>query len=176
MISDEFLSIGIIIGVHGLHGRLKIFVISDIKKRFETGNHVYLKSNNTYIKYKITEYIEYKKKISLLRLDGISTIDEALKLKKTPILITKDEAEKTRSNLDENSYYYYDVISCEVFWNDNKFGEVVDIFEGGCGEILVIKDNHGRVFNIPFVESMVDVSSIADKRLIIHPIEGLIEI
>ena len=177
MSSDEdYLRIARIVGVHGLHGRLKIYVISDIDERFLPGNNLYIKIGGHYKVYRSAEFIMKRGKASFLKLDGIASRDDALLLKGCEIFIKKSEAEKTRESLGEDVYYYYDLIGSRAFWNGDDFAEVVDIIEVGDGNALILKDNNGREYFIPFIQSMVDTKSIDSKRIDINPVDGLFEV
>ena len=172
---EQFLRIGKIIGAHGLHGRLRILAITDVRERFEIGNYIYLKVRGEYNRYRILDFIEQKGRQCLIVLEGISNRDGALTLKGIEVFIEKEEAEKTRHLLGEDTYYYYDIIGCSVYLREELFGRVTDILEAGAGEILVIEDTSGKEFLIPFVHSMVDIRELFNRKIFIYPIEGLIE-
>ncbi len=177
MQDDEFVRIAVIAGVHGLSGRLKIQVTSDIAERFEKNKAVYIKLDRGYRKFNIINYSHRENRAGLLELDGINDIDSAILVKGLDICIEKSEAEKTRSALlGEDSYYYYDIIGCDVYYAGGLFGTVKEIMETGAAEILVIENGAGKNFMVPFVEMMVDTSEIRRKKLTIHPVEGLIEV
>ena len=173
--NEQYLRIGKIVGAHGLHGRLKVFIVTDIIERFNKGSPVFVECEQGYREYQIEDFAEYKKKICLLRLEGITDIDAVLLLKGRNIYIHRNEAEKTRVLFDKESYYYYDLIGCNVFRNNMLFGVMVDILAAGAGEILIIEDTSGKRVMVPFVESMVDTEQIFEGRLNITPINGLIE-
>lgn len=174
--SNEYLRIATISGVHGLNGRLKIYCITDIPERFSKGNEILVKTAAGYQAYVVAEFQEYKAKICLLGLQGLAKREDAEKLVGTGIYIDKEVAERTRDVLEEDSFYYYDLLEAHVFMNDASFGKVEDILEAGSGIILVIRDEDGRDHLIPFVESMVDTSRLNDRRIDIHPVEGIIDI
>jgi 16S rRNA processing protein RimM len=171
----ELLRIGRIIGAHGLQGRLKILMLSDIPERFEQGNTVYLGNDESSREFAIRQFHVSGGRECLLALEGLEDRDDALSLKGQTIYIERKTAEETRGLLEEGSFYYYDLIGCEVFRDGVPFGRVKDIFEAGAGEILIIEDNKGMEIFIPFVDDIVDTAAIADKRIDIHPIEGMIE-
>jgi 16S rRNA processing protein RimM len=173
---DDYIRIAVVTGVHGLNGRLKILVISDIRERFEKNNFVFIKFRNSFREFKIINFIEQKGKTGLLQLDCINDRDSALPYKGSDVCIKKSEAEKTRSALENDSYYYYDIIGCATYCRGQLFGTVTDIIEAGAGEILIITNDRGDKFMVPFVESMVDTREIRDKRLNINPVEGLFDI
>lgn len=174
--TDDFIRIAVVTGAHGLNGRLKILVISDIRERFETDKSVLVKTNAGFRKFKILNYIEQKGKTGLLELEGIHDRDAALTYKGFEICIDQAEAERTRADLEKDSYYYFDIIGCAVYCQDQFFGTVTDILEAGSGEILIISNDKGKNVMVPFVESMVDTKDIRNSRLNINPVEGLFDI
>ncbi len=174
--TDDYIRIAVVTGAHGLNGRLKVLVISDFRERFNADKSVIIKTTSGIREFRILDFIEQKGKTGLLVLEGIENRDAALTLKGSEIFIDKEEAESTRGDLDENSYYYYDVIGCAVYCRDRLFGTVIDILEAGSGEILLISNDQGKQFMVPFVESMVETKNIRGRRLDIHPVEGLFDI
>ena len=181
MISENsYLRVAKIIGPHSLDGKLKIHVISDIAERFEKGGTIYLGIKDAYKKFIIGNFIPVKKRIALLKLEGIDDRNSAEIIGKAEIFIDKSTAEAIRSDLDEDTFFYQDLIGCSVLYEKNFFGTVIDILEGSSVDILIIetedKDNNKKQILIPFVESMVDTSNIEKKEIEINPIEGLIDI
>jgi 16S rRNA processing protein RimM len=176
---NSYLRVAKIIGPHSLDGKLKIHVISDIAERFEKGGIVYLGVNDAYKKFIISGFIPVKKRIALLKLEGIDDRNSAEIIGKAEIFIDKSTAEAIRSDLDEDTFFYQDLIGCSVLYEKFFFGTVIDILEGSSVDILIIetedKDNNKQIL-IPFVESMVDTSNIEKKEIEINPIEGLIDI
>jgi 16S rRNA processing protein RimM len=172
---EDFLRIGKIIGTHSLKGRLKVYVISDNLNRFSPGKTVIIKKNTSILEQKILEFKPYKKRVYLLKFEGIENIDEAERLKGYELFITVAEAEKSREALEKGSYYYFDIIGSDVFIEDSLFGSVTEIMEAGSGEILVVTDTGGKKQMIPFVKSMVNTERIKEKRIDIYPVEGLID-
>ena len=176
MIPDiDYFRIAKIKGAHGLDGKLKIYVISDITERFKKGNTIYLKTGKEYLKYTIEGFQPVKKKDALLKLEGICDRNSADSLDGAEIFISKDDAESIRSELGEDSFFYCDIIGCRVKHKSQIIGVVSDIMEGGAGDILVIECGNKNIF-IPFVDSMVDTSALKDNLIEINPVEGLIAI
>ena len=177
MISENnYLRVAKIISPHSLDGKLKIYVISDITERFEKGGTLYLKVKDTYKKFIISNFIPIKNRIALLKLEGIDDRNSAEIIGKAELFIDKLTAESIRSSLDEDSFFYRDLIGCTVLHEKNFFGTVIDILEGGSVDILIIEDKNKKQFLIPFVDSMVDTSNIENKEIEISPVEGLIDI
>jgi 16S rRNA processing protein RimM len=171
---NQFLRVAKITGAHGLNGRLKLDVITDIIERFAPGNKLYIKIGNQYKPF-ISTQISDKSKSPLLKLEEINDRDAALSLKGAEIYITRSEAEKTRDKLDSDSFYYFELIGCSVFVNNESFGRVADIMEAGGNKILVLNNNEGKEFLVPFNKSMVDTAHVFNGRIDINPIEGLFD-
>ncbi|MBN2077539.1 MAG: 16S rRNA processing protein RimM [Spirochaetes bacterium] len=173
---DDHVRIAVITGVHGLTGRLRLRITTDIRERFQANTTVIIKTMGGEGRYRILDFAEGGKRGALLHLEGIEDRDAALALRGGEVLIEKTEAERTRGLLGEESFYYYDIIGCAVFRDGREFGTVTEILEAGAGEVLAIVDGRGARYLLPFVESMVDTSGIRNKRLDISPVEGLFEI
>jgi len=171
----DYLRIAKIKSAHSLDGKLKIHVISDIAERFETGNTVYLKFKEEYKKYVIYSFNPVKKRTALLKLKGVNDRNSAEMLEGVEIFIDKATADSIKPELDEDSFFYRDIIGCKVKYKGKDFGVVVDIFEGGSGDLLVIEDKNNKTVLIPFVDQMVDTGGISDRTIEITPVEGLLD-
>ena len=177
MISENsYLRVAKIISPHSLDGKLKIHVISDIAERFEKGGTLYLKLKDTYKKFIISNFIPIKNRIALLKLEGIDDRNGAEVIGKVEIFIDKMTADSIRADLDEDSFFYQDLIDCTVLYEKKDFGTVTGILEGGSVDILIIESKDKKQILIPFVDSMVDTSNIEKKIIEISPVEGLIDI
>lgn len=173
---NEYIRIARIAGAHSLKGSLKIYLVTAIPERFEPGNTVYLKIKEVFKKFTVSEFKPQKERIYLLQLEGIDDRNSAELLKGVDIFIDGVSAEKFREELEDDAFFYYDIIGCMVLYNGENFGRVKDIMEAGSGEILIIEDQKGNNHMVPFVESMVNTDRIKDKIIEISPVEGLLDI
>lgn len=176
MTASEYLRIGFVTGSHGLGGRMKVVVVTDLPDRFAEGSHVFLLEHENHVEYTIKEFIPVSGREALLQLEGISDRDSSDSKKGCEIQIDKRLAEETKSLLSEDEFYYYDIIGCSVIYKGELFGTIKEIIEAGSGSVLVILDRNNKEHMIPFVNEMVDTSSLREKRIVINPVEGLIEI
>lgn len=171
----EFTRIARIVGAHALDGKLKVYVISDIPDRFKKGNTVFLKLKEGMKKYVISDFKDFKGSMGLLNLEGVNSRTDADILKKIDIFIDAETAEKGRDFLDEDTFFYKDIIGVSVYLNNVFFGKVIDLFEAGAGHILVIENEAKREVLVPFIESMVNTDRIKDDIIEISPVEGLLD-
>lgn len=173
---EDYLRIGKVIGSHALNGRLRIYVITDIPGRFATGNEIYLKFSDSYEKRKVKDFKVTKKNNALLSLEGVDDRNKADSLKGAELCIDKKTAESSRNDLEESSFYYYDLIGVSVFLDDAEYGILVDIMEAGAGDVLIIESNSGDEVMVPFIDSMVNTDSLSDGRIDIYPAEGMLDL
>jgi 16S rRNA processing protein RimM len=177
LIDEDYIRIAIITGVHGLTGRLKLHITTDVNERFETGKTVYIKKKDVFAEFQITGFSRSRETAGLLQIVGINDRNTAQEYIGAGVFIDKSEADKTKQELlNDDSFYYNDIIGCSVFYTGAQIGTVTDILDNGAGQILIISSGAGKEYMVPFVESMVDTSGIGDKKLSIHPVEGLIDI
>ena len=172
----DYLRIARITGSHGLQGELKVYVITDIPERFAEGKVLYFGFEKASREYRVEGFRPMKGRILLLKLEGVNSRNDSDMLKGMDIFIKGSDAESGRDLLDNDSFFYYDLIGCKVYREGNEFGTVIDIMEAGAGDILVIEDLESKRAMVPFVESMVDTSRIKEKIIDINPVEGLFDI
>ncbi|MCX7679917.1 MAG: ribosome maturation factor RimM [Spirochaetes bacterium] len=171
----DYLRIGKIVGAHGLNGRVRIYVVTDITARFNPGNVIYGYRNGIYEALTIAEFVPQKGRFALLAFEGLTSRNEAEPLKGVELFIEGRTAAQWREELDEDSFYYYELVGVDVFLHDEKVGYVSDVLEAGSGNILIITRINGKACMVPFVEPMVDTSRITQNRIDIYPVEGLLD-
>jgi len=172
--NDDYIRIGHVNGPHGLKGDLKIAVITDVESRFSEGNRVFLGKGGVFKEYTIRYCERHKGRVAIAELDGIDDRAAAEAVAGSDIFITRDDAEKGRSELSDDEFYFYDLIGVEVYRDGTLFGSVSDVIEGGAGHILKIVGSDKSEYLLPFVEEMVDTSRVKERRIDITPVEGLI--
>lgn len=158
---------------HGILGIAKVgYSNPDIIKNLKK---VSIGPNALSLKAFTVEKVNFHKNFALLKFKEINSIDELLPYKGQNIYIEKDEAKKS---LDEEEFLIEDLIGMNVFDNEEEhFGVVVDVRSSSGNDILCIKPlnpNREEVL-VPFAKELVPIVDIEKKRIIIKPIEGLLE-
>ena len=78
--------------------------------------------------------------------------------------------------LPPGTYYYFDLIDCEVLdENDRYYGRVIGVEEYSANDVLVIESNGGKSCLLPMVKEYVLEVDIENKKIIIAPPEGIFE-
>lgn len=166
----KYLKVGKILNTHGIKGMLKILSLTDYDERFEELEWVYIQGYNE--KFHIDK-ISYRPKDILISLQGFDDINKVEKFKGKYILI--DESQKRE--LPEDTHYISDLIGLDVYTvKDQYLGKVIDILQGGSSDIYVIKNHDtNKEVMIPAVKEFIPTISLEDKKVIVDPIEGMIE-
>ena len=160
----KYYEVGKIINTHGIKGDLKIDSYSNLD-RFKKGNYIYIgeeKERFEIFTNRTSKGFEY------ISLKGYLDINLVLKYKGKLVYIDETQL----GDLEEDEYFYHDLIGLEVYNEDNLYrGIVVGIRELPQGDLLEVEKKDSKIALIPFrKEFVLDVN----EKIIIHEIEGLI--
>jgi len=140
--------------------------------RFDDLSEVWLEYDNGrhFIK-KIEDAWDHKGR-KVLKFEGVDTISDAETVVGCWVTIPADQA----MELPEGTYFNHDLIGCSVIGIDGSLiGTVRDVLDIADNSQLVVRGG-GREFLIPAVKNICIEVSIPDKRIIIDPPEGLLDL
>ncbi|MDE6241035.1 MAG: ribosome maturation factor RimM [Anaeroplasmataceae bacterium] len=161
----EYYRCGKIMTTHGIKGDLKIKVTSDFN-RFFKGSKLYIYHNEEYIPVEVEKASDFGKYL-LVSFKNLQDINLVSKYHLDEIYVSEED----REELDEDEYYYSDLIGCKVYNQDHVFrGVVEEIKEMPQCDYLYISYNQMHYY-VPFINEFV--LEVTDK-IIIQEIEGLI--
>lgn len=162
--------IGQIVNTHGLKGDMKVYPLTDYPERFEEIDCLYLENEGD--KKLEIEKVRYQKKMVLLKIKGIDTIEEVEKLREKYLLID----ENNRRQLDEDEHMISDLIGLSVYLEDlTPVGKITDVLQYSANDVYVIKNDEGKEYLIPALKQFIPVVDIKNQKVIITPIEGMLE-
>lgn len=166
----EWIQIGKIINTHGIKGEVRVYPLTDYVERFEELKEIYV--GETKLKLHISS-VTYKKGIPILKFKEYDNINDVIKYKDEYIYID----EKNRVELPEGHYFIYEIIGCDVYDNfQNIIGKVKEVLQLSSNDVYVVKDKGSdKEYLIPAIKDVVKVVDIKNKRIIIKPMEGMIE-
>lgn len=168
----EWYNVGKIVNTHGIRGEIKVLRISDFDDRFKVGNTLYIERQGTELQPVTIEGHRLHKGFDLLRLKEITNINEAEVLKGSHLKITSDQL----TELDEHEFYYHEIIGCTVELHDGEtLGKVKEILSPGANDVWVVQRPKGRDLLIPYIKEVVKEVNPSEKRIVIEPMEGLLD-
>jgi 16S rRNA processing protein RimM len=152
------LVVGLVRGVHGLRGALRVEILTDEPARFEPGSVLFPEGSDR----RLTVADSRADGPGLVvRFDEVSDRSAADQLRDVYL-----EAEAT-SALAPGEHYWHEVIGCAVRTQDGELiGTVDDVFRVGESEVYSVRGPRGEVL-VPAVESIVLELAPAERRIVV---------
>ncbi len=165
----EYVKIAAIVNTKGLAGVLKVKSFTDFKEnRYKLGSKLYIAFKDEFIPVTVSSFQE-SKPTDNLGFTEFTNINEVEKFKGCELFISSDQIHK----LEEDEFYFEELIGMTVYNNDDLIGECTDVREYPQGEILVIKTNKKELL-IPFRKEFVKEVNKKAKKIMIIFWEGLL--
>lgn len=166
----DYIQVGKIINTHGIKGEIKIYPLTDDIHRFDSLKTVYLGEDKIEVEI---EGVKYHKGIVILKFKEFDNINEILPYKGEFLYI--DSMDKVV--LPEDHFFLFDVIGCTVFTKDEKrLGSISRVIQSASNDIYIVQDDErNKEYMIPAVKEFFVSIDVDNKRIIIDPIEGMIE-
>ena len=166
----EYIQIGKIINTHGVKGELKIFPLTNNIYRFDHLRTAYLGENKKKVE---VESVKYHKSLVILKFKEFNNINEVLQFKEEFLYVDIDDT----IDLPQGRYFIFDIIGCEVYdTSNNLIGIVVEVIQSAGNDVYVVKNaDSQKEYLIPAIKEFFTLIDVASKKIIIDPIEGMIE-
>jgi 16S rRNA processing protein RimM len=169
-IETEWATIGKVVALFGIHGELKVRLLSDIPNRFAELGVVYLGPDHW--RYVIKSVRPYKGDMILLGLEHVNDANTAEALRSLDICIPLGELAK----LPPGSYYQHDIIDLQVYTlNGYDVGKIVDIMVTGSNDVYIVKTAGGKQVLIPAIRDVIKEIDLARHTMHIDPMPGLLD-
>ncbi|ACT51630.1 ribosome maturation factor RimM [Methylovorus mays] len=154
---------GRVVAPYGIYGWLKIQPDTEtIDSLFDYDNW-WLGRDPKWQEYPV-EAAKVHGKTLLVKLVGIDDRDAAFAAKGKQVSVPREQLPEA----EEGEYYWSDLIGLRVSnLQQVDFGTVVDVFETGANDVVVVKDDAGRERLVPFTaEAVPEVNVEAGTMLV----------
>ena len=170
--SDELISVGKISATHGIRGLLKLRSYSGNIESLLHSETVLLKGKGGVLReFGLSSVSEHAGGF-LLALDGFSDIDQVKSLVGCELCLKRSQLPEP----EEDEYYWRDLIGLTVVTDQGVvLGPISDIFETGSSDIYVVKGEY-KEYLIPAIAGVVSKIDIPGNRMIITPLDGLLDL
>ena len=164
-------TVGVVLKPVGLKGELKVMPLTDNPGRFVPGGRVWLPSpEGEPAAFTIRSVSAAPKGQLRLALDGIDTLDDAVKYRGKEFSVPEDEVPP----LPEGEYYHYQILGLSVYTHGGMLlGKVTDIFTAGEKDVYEVKGG-GREYLIPVNRDTVREVDLKGGRILLYRMEGYI--
>ncbi|HKF36260.1 MAG TPA: ribosome maturation factor RimM [Ktedonobacteraceae bacterium] len=169
-IETEWATVGKVVALFGVHGELKVLLLTDIPNRFAGLDAVY--TGPDHVRRLIQSVRPYKGEMIVLKLEGIDDATAAASLRDQHIAIPVSEL----AQLPPDSYYQHDILGLIVVTLDGqKLGSIVDIIVTGGNDVYVIKAPDSSQVLIPAIKDVIKQIDLIHRTMYIDPLPGLLD-
>ncbi|MDD2736307.1 MAG: ribosome maturation factor RimM [Desulfuromonadaceae bacterium] len=169
---DELVPVGKISGTHGIKGLLKVYSYSGNIQSLQSAATVYLKDKNGRLSKHVIKSVAAHAGGFILGLDDYADINQVLPLNGSELYVKLSQLPAP----DKDEYYWRDLIGLAVFTDlGASLGTLVDIFETGSSDIYVVR-GASKEYLIPAIADVISVVDIPGKKMIITPLDGLLDL
>ena len=164
----KYLEIGKIVSVFGIKGEVKVEPWCDSPDFLCEFDTLYYKSGTPVE----IERSRVHKNQALLKIKGIDTPEEGVKLRGRVLYMDRDDVE-----LEEGFYFQQDLIGLLVKNSESgeEYGTVSDVLQTGANDVYEITDSDNNKKYIPAIPDVIDKVDIENGEMLITPLEGLFD-
>lgn len=158
--SGERLVVGLVRGIHGLRGALRIEVLTDDPGRFDPGSllHPEASSNTLTVAWRQEDGPGL-----LVRFEEVATRAAAERLRHTYLEATADEA-----GLPAQEFYWHELMDVPVSTVEGeRLGTIAEVFRAGGSEVFVVRGGHRGEVLVPAVRSVVRELAPREGRIVV---------
>lgn len=166
----EWATIGKVVALFGVHGELKVRLLTDIPNRFAELESVHVGPDHTL--QRIQGIRPYKSEMIVLKLEGIDDANAAEALRNQDLSIPLSNLAK----LPPDSYFQHDILGLQVITLDGRnLGTIVDIIVTGSNDVYSIKTPGGSQLLIPAIKDVIKQIDLIRHTMHIDPLPGLLD-
>ena len=168
----EYLLLGYIIDSFSLDGTVKILSKTDFADlRYQKGNTVFFYNAKTKerLPMKVVSY-RSNGQFDFVKVEEVNSPEEVQTYKGFEVQVEKDYR-----NMEKDTYYFVDIVGCEVLdENGQVLGIVSQVEEFPAQLTLRVKRKDQPDFLVPFVKAFIRSVDIENKKIVINVIGGLL--
>ncbi len=176
MAEEQYYLVGKIVNTQALRGEVRVMATTDFpEERFKIGAILAIFNGNKLVETVEVDGHRLHKNFNLLHFKGKDNINNVEKFKGFDLKVAGTEREA--DELDENEFYYDDIIGLKVYTTDEIYlGKVREITSLPSNDVWAIqRPNKGKDILIPYIEDIVLEIDLDDNRVVIDPMDGLID-
>ena len=176
MAEEQYYLVGKIVNTQALRGEVRVMATTDFpEERFKIGATLAIFNGDKLVEMVEVDGHRLHKNFNLLHFKGKDNINDVEKFKGFDLKVAGTEREA--DELDENEFYYDDIIGLEVYTTDDIYlGKVREITSLPSNDVWAIqRPNKGKDILIPYIEDIVLEIDLSGNRVVIEPMDGLIE-
>ncbi|WP_102346965.1 ribosome maturation factor RimM [Bacillus sp. Marseille-P3661] len=170
---SKYYNVGKIVNTHGVRGEVRVIASTDFpEERFKEGSALFVElETRELLPLTVTSH-RLHKNFHLLTFEGYDNVNDVERFKGNMLKISENEL----TELDEDEYYYHEIIGCDVVSEDDGalLGVIKEILSPGANDVWVVKTPDRKELLLPYIEDVVKDVDIKNKKITVHLMEGLL--
>lgn len=164
-----FLELGQIVGTHGVRGELRVQPWCDTPSFLCGFSTVYLGAEK-----KATRVLSARphKNIALVRLEGITTVEQGDRLRGQILYLDRRDAK-----LEKGVHFIQDLIGLKVVDADSgkSYGTLTDVLQTGANDVYEVTGERGKTYLVPAIPPVIISLEPEEGFARIRPIKGIFD-
>lgn len=159
----------------GLNGTMKIHIDSDFPEQFKKGTHLFTDRNQPLI------IKSFNPTNTTIQFEEVNSVEEAKKLTNRTLFVSMEETKK-QCNLEENQFFWFDIVGCELYENDENLGKVLEIQRLPLADYLLVqtseelqKQDYSKQFLIPYQDEYIQKVDLENKKILVTNCKDILE-
>ena len=149
--------IGRIGKTRGLDGTLKIIPLTDFEGRFDNLHEITIGEKPMKV-----DDVQHIGGEIFVKLKGVDTREAARALTNKLMTVPRSEAAPLE---DDDEFYTFDLIGCEVFDDSGRLGTVASVFKTGSNDVLQVTGETEIL--IPALKSVIKKIDVQNKKILV---------
>lgn len=168
---SDLILVGKVVRPHGIGGLVRVVSYADSETTFEEAGTVLLKMpSGLHTEARVLDVRQHKRAL-LMRFEGVDSISSAEEIRGSDVFVKRASLSK-----NDDEAFWFELVGLSVYLNTGEFiGKVCGIISSPAHDIYVVKQG-AREYMIPGVHEVVEEIDLQAGRMVIRPVEGLLEI
>ena len=159
--------IGTVVAPFGIKGEVKVRIETDFPERFESLTEVWVKPRTGQGRMRRVEHTRFHQDGALVKFEGCSDRSCAEELRGAQLRIDRAQLRV----LEPGQFYVHDIVGLDVYTTDGEYlGQITEVLKGVANDVYVTP----RAM-IPAIKQVVREIDLAARKMVVEPVEGLLE-
>jgi 16S rRNA processing protein RimM len=166
------LRVGIITGMHGLRGALRVRPDNPDSETLEQVRRIFLEDPAGPVReFRLVRADRINRAVIRVMLEGVGDPDAAAALSGSTIAVALEDLPAKAPG----EFYHYEAIGCEVATTDGRrLGVIEEVIATGANDVWVVRDGDVEVL-VPVIENVVKSVDLGARLMVVEAVPGLLD-
>jgi 16S rRNA processing protein RimM len=166
------LRVGVISGMHGLRGAVRVRPDNPDSETLEQVRRVFLENPAGVVReYRLRRAERMNRAVIRVMLEGVGDPDAAAALRGSTIAVAFEDLPAKAPG----EFYHYEAIGCEVATTEGRrLGVIEEVIATGANDVWVVRDGDLEVL-VPVIDNVVKSIDLDARRMVVEAVPGLLD-